>query len=163
MTVWVTEGQTINQTYYLQILITLQEQIRKKRPKLWKNKTWILHQNNIPAHNALSVKQYLAAKGPLMFKHAPCSPDLVPHDFFLFPKIKSALKGTQFELMEDVKRKSAVLLNTLTKEDYQHYLDQWKKRMERRVMTGGEYVKREAFDCSIILKIKLLFRSSLII
>jgi hypothetical protein len=34
----------------------------KKRPELWKKKSWILHQDNAPAHNALAVKQFLADK-----------------------------------------------------------------------------------------------------
>lgn len=102
-----------------------------------------LNQDNAPAHNALSVKRYLAARGTPVLEHAPYSPDLAPCDFFLFPKIKSALKGTRFESMEEVKRKSAELLNALTKEDFQHCFDQWKKRMERCVARGGEYIEGE--------------------
>ncbi|KAG5320522.1 MOS1T transposase, partial [Acromyrmex heyeri] len=105
--------------------------------------TSILHQDNAPAHNALSVKRYLATRGTPVLEHAPYSPDLAPCDFFLFPKIKSALKGTRFESMEEVKRKSAELLNALTKEDFQHCFDQWKKRMERCVARGGEYIEGE--------------------
>jgi len=105
--------------------------------------SWILHQDNAPAHTALSVKRYLAAKGTPVLEHAPYSPDLAPCDFFLFPKIKSALKGIRFESMEEVKRKSAKLLNALTKEDFQHCFDQWKKRMERCVARGGEYIEGE--------------------
>ncbi|KAG5345622.1 MOS1T transposase, partial [Acromyrmex heyeri] len=144
MTEWVPEGQTVtksNQTYYLTVLATLRERVRKKRSELWKNKSWILHQDNAPAYNALSVKRYLAARGTPVLEHAPYSPDLAPCDFFLFPKIKSALKGTRFESMEEVKRKSAELLNALTKEDFQHCFDQWKKRMERCVARGGEYIE----------------------
>ncbi|KAG5313520.1 GVQW3 protein, partial [Pseudoatta argentina] len=55
----------------------------------------------------------------------------------------SALKGTRFESMEEVKRKSAELLNALTKEDFQHCFDQWKKRMERCVAREGEYIEGE--------------------
>ncbi|KAJ8943718.1 hypothetical protein NQ318_012485 [Aromia moschata] len=77
-----------------EVLTTLRERVRKKRPELWKNKSWILHQNNAPGHNALSVKRYLAARGTPVLEHAPYSPDLPPCDFFLFPKIKSASKGT---------------------------------------------------------------------
>jgi hypothetical protein len=65
------EGQTVNQkyTYYLDILTKLRECVRKKRPKLCKKKSWILHQDNEPAHNALAVKQFLADK---------CIPVLTP-------------------------------------------------------------------------------------
>ncbi|VVC34328.1 Hypothetical protein CINCED_3A000742 [Cinara cedri] len=81
-------------------LATLRERVRKKRPELWKNNSWILHQDNAPAHNALSVKQYLAGKRTPVLEHAPYWPDLAPCDFFLFPKKKSALKGARFESME---------------------------------------------------------------
>ncbi|KAG5317070.1 GVQW3 protein, partial [Acromyrmex heyeri] len=59
------------------------------------------------------------------------------------PGRPSALKETRFESMEEVKRKSAELLNALTKEDFQHCFDQWKKRMERCVARGGEYIEGE--------------------
>lgn len=82
MTEWVPEGQTVNQTYYLSVLATLRERVRKKWPVLWKNNSWILHQDNAPAHNALSIKQYLADKRILVLEHAPYLPDLAPCDFF---------------------------------------------------------------------------------
>jgi hypothetical protein len=50
---WVPEGQTVNQNYYLEVLTKLRERVRKKRPELWKKKSWILHQDNAPAHNTL--------------------------------------------------------------------------------------------------------------
>ncbi len=99
----------------------------KKQPELWKNKPCILHQDKTPALNALSGKHYLATKGTPVFEHTPYSADLVPCDFFLFSKIKSTLQGSQFKSMEEVKQKLAELLNALTKEDFQHCSDQWKK------------------------------------
>ena len=92
MTEWVPEDQTVNQTYYLKVLATLRERVRKKQLELWKKKLWILHQKSAPAHNVLSVKHYLAAKGIPLLKHMPYSPDLASCHFFLFPKIKSAFK-----------------------------------------------------------------------
>ena len=32
---------------------TVRQTLRKKRPNLWKNKVWMLHQDNAQAHNAL--------------------------------------------------------------------------------------------------------------
>ncbi|VVC30058.1 Hypothetical protein CINCED_3A008311 [Cinara cedri] len=49
------KAMLIDQIYYLSILATLRERVRKKRPELWKNSSWILHQDNAPAHNPLSV------------------------------------------------------------------------------------------------------------
>ncbi|KAG5309233.1 GVQW3 protein, partial [Acromyrmex insinuator] len=71
--------------------------------------------------------------------HPPYSSDLAPYDFYLFPKVKSALKGTRFESVEAVKEKAARVLKELTEEDFQHCFKQWKIRMERCRDRGGMY------------------------
>jgi len=56
---WVPEGQTVNQVYYKEVFTNLRERVRRRRrPEMWKNGLWILHQDNAPAHNALSVKTF---------------------------------------------------------------------------------------------------------
>ncbi len=87
MTECVLEDQTMNQTYYLKVLATLWEGVCKKWPELWKKKSWMLHQDNAPAHNMLSVKCYLAARSTLVLEHEPYLLDLAPCDFYLFLKI----------------------------------------------------------------------------
>lgn len=138
---WVPEGQTVNQHFYIEVLKALRERVRKRRPDLWKTKSWILHQDNAPAHSALSVKAFLAKYGIAVLEHPPYSPDLAPCDFFLFPKVKSALKGTRFESVEEVKAKAAEVLNQLAEEDFQHCFHQWKRRMERCRDRQGEYIE----------------------
>ena len=54
---WVPEGITMNQHYYKEVMIKLRERVQRRRPELWKN-SFILHQDNAPAHMALSVKQF---------------------------------------------------------------------------------------------------------
>jgi len=61
MAEWVPRGQTVNQPYYIKVLMKLRERVRRKWPELWRN-GWILYQDNAPAHNALSVTQFLANK-----------------------------------------------------------------------------------------------------
>jgi hypothetical protein len=75
----------VNQKYYLEVLTKLQEQVRKKRPELWKKKSWILPQDNAPAHNALVVKQFLADKCIPVLEHPPYLPDLAPVTFTCSP------------------------------------------------------------------------------
>ena len=101
----------------------IERRVQKKRPELWEN-GFILHHDNVPSHTALSVKQFLARKGIPTLEHPPYSPDLAPCDFFLFPKVKSVLKGTHFESMKAVKEKTAQVLNQLTKADLQHAFQQ---------------------------------------
>ena len=68
-----TGGQTVNQVYYKEILTKLRERVRR-RPEMWKNGSWVLHQENSPAHNALSVKMFLMKRKITVFEHPPCSP-----------------------------------------------------------------------------------------
>ena len=110
---WVPEVQSVNQVYYKNVLTNLRERVRRRRPDMWKNVSWILHHDNAPAHNALYVKRYLAKNNIPLMEHPPYSPDLVPCDFFLFPKIKSALKGTRFESVGCSESKSDATLEQL--------------------------------------------------
>jgi len=66
--------------------------VYRKRPEFWPN-DWILHSDNAPVHKALSVKKFLTQKSITEMEHLPYSPNLAPNDFWLFSKIKSALKG----------------------------------------------------------------------
>ena len=61
--------------------------------------------------------------------------------YFLFPKIKSALKGAMFESVDAVKAKATELMNKLSEDDVQHCFQQWKIRMERCRDQGGEYIE----------------------
>ena len=77
------------------------------------DETWIFH-------NALSVKQFLADRHISVLEHPPYSPDFAPCNFHLFPKVKSALKRTHFQSVEEIKAKMAELLKRVTTSDLQH-------------------------------------------
>jgi len=83
---WVPEGQTVNQVYYKEVLTNLREWVRRRRPEMWKNGSWVLHQDNAPAHNALSVQMFLMKHKITLLEHPPYSPDLAPCDFFYFQR-----------------------------------------------------------------------------
>ena len=55
--------------------------------------TWMLHHDNALAHASLFIRSYLAKHQTSVVPHPPYSPDLAPADFFLFPKLKTTLKG----------------------------------------------------------------------
>jgi len=96
---------------------------------MWKNGSGVLHQDNVLAHNALSDKTFLTKHKITVLEHPPCSPDLAPCDFILFPELKSALKGSRFESIGAVKAKATELMNKLSEDDLQHCFQQWKIRM----------------------------------
>jgi histone-lysine N-methyltransferase SETMAR len=79
--------QTLNQSYYVEILKRFHEAVRGKIPELWPN-DWILYHDSASAHKALSVKELLAQNSITEVEHPLFSPDLAPNDFWLFPKIE---------------------------------------------------------------------------
>jgi hypothetical protein len=95
--------QTVTEAYF-GILRRLHEAMCKKRPEICP-KDWILH-DYAPAHKALSVKQFLAQKYITEMEHLPCSANLTPNHFWLFPVIKCALKGRRFQDVEDIHEKT---------------------------------------------------------
>ena len=137
MAEWVPSGQTVNQQYYIEVLTKLLERVRRKQLELWRN-GWILHQDNTPAHNALSVKQFLANKNITVLEHPPYSPDLAPCDFCPFPKINSVLKGTHFMSVENVKAKTMDILNNLRERDLRNCFKHWRHRMQLYVNSEGD-------------------------
>jgi hypothetical protein len=70
-------GRKVNQVYYLEV-----PKVRRKRPELVANNSWILHHDNAPAHTALSVRELLASKQTTVLEHPPYLPDLATNDFF---------------------------------------------------------------------------------
>jgi hypothetical protein len=86
-------GQRVNRWYYLEVLKRLRENVRRKRPQLWRNNPWFLYHDNASAHASLLVRDFLANTNTTVLPQPPNSPDLALEDFFLFPKLKSTLKG----------------------------------------------------------------------
>jgi hypothetical protein len=66
--------------------------MRKRRPKLWREMTWVLHHDNAPIHTSVLTHQFLAKYKMAVIPHPPHSLDIAPCDFFLFPKMKLTLK-----------------------------------------------------------------------
>ena len=138
MAEWVPSGQTVNRQYYVEVLTKVRKRVGRKRPELWRN-GWILHQDNVPAHNALSVKKFLANKNITVLEHPPYPPDFTACDFCLFPKIKSVLRGTHFVSIENVKAKTADVLKNLREHDLQNCCEHWEHRMQLCANSEGKY------------------------
>jgi transposase len=64
-------------------------------------KKWMLHHGNAPAYASLLIREFLAKNEATVVPQPPYSPDLATADFFLFPKLKSTLKGQRFESIEE--------------------------------------------------------------
>ncbi len=74
---YVPEGQTVNATFYIQVLNRLCKHIAHVRPEIWRDwKFFLLHDNARP-HTAAIVQQFLAKKGVAQLSHPPYLPDSI--------------------------------------------------------------------------------------
>ena len=65
----------------------------------------------------------------------PYSPDLVPCEFRLFPK----LRGCRYETIEETKEAVTKVIDTLTQEDFHGALPKLLVRYNKCITAGGDY------------------------
>ncbi|KAJ4426640.1 hypothetical protein ANN_26438 [Periplaneta americana] len=145
------EGQTVTKEYYHDVLRRLHDAVRRKRPDMWMANNWHLHHDNAPAHSSQLIHTFLAKHGITTVRQPPYSPDLAPCDFWLFPKLKTPLKGSRFESREEIMRNATTELNTIPKEDFQRCFRQWKDRScLKRLSSAKKCVSLEGVTEEII-------------
>jgi hypothetical protein len=72
---------------------------------------------NAPASHL--TQGFLAKHSILQVHQAPYSPDMTPCDFWLFPRLKTLLKGSHFDSCEDIIQNAMVQLHTIPKQAFQ--------------------------------------------
>ena len=80
---FVPQGQTANAALYLEVLKRLKRRVARVGPDI--KDVFKLHHDNAPSHTAFNVTTYLTQGKTPVVPQPPCSPDLVPCDFFSSP------------------------------------------------------------------------------
>jgi transposase len=95
--VTVKKGKSITGKYYKDVVLKkLKKYCKKRRPVTGFKHIRLLH-DNVPAQSSAIVSAFLKKEKVIVLPHTPYSPDLVPCDFFLFPKLKSFLVGRKYK------------------------------------------------------------------
>jgi len=136
---FVPTGQTVNSGFYCEILRRLRGIVRRNRPQLWREQTWLLHHDNAPSHTVILTHQFLAKNKIALIPHPSYYPDMAPCDFFLFPKMKLKLKGRRFDTIEEIQAKMQKVLDTLKEKDFQEAFRKWRRRWDWCLHAGGNY------------------------
>jgi len=97
-----------------------------------------LHHDSAPAHASL-IRSYLAKHQTSVVPHPPYFLDLAPADFFLFPELKTTLKGLHFQIIEGNQENAIRELHIITESAFQEAFQQWKKCWERCIASRGDY------------------------
>jgi hypothetical protein len=86
-----------------------------------------MHHNNAPSHTSFFTREFFTKNNITVVPHPPCSPDLPPCGFSLFPRLKMKVKGHYFDILKVIKEESQVVLNTLTELNFQDAFKKWQK------------------------------------
>ena len=73
-----------------------------RRLQLWATGDWHLHHNNVPARGSHLMLSILVKHQITQVTQTCYSPGLMLCDFWLFPKLKSPLKGKRFQTITEI-------------------------------------------------------------
>ena len=104
----------------------------------------MLHHDSAPAHASLLIGSYLAKHQKSVVPHPPYSPDLTQADFFLFPKLKTTLKGRLFQTIEEIQENAIRELCAVTESAFQEAFQQWKERWEWCIASREDYFEGDS-------------------
>ena len=80
----------------------------------------------------------------------PYSPDLAPADYFLFPKVKSHLKGRLFDSISDIQKAATSTLNAIAKDDFYNGIQKLYDRANLCVRLEGMCVENQRIKVSFL-------------
>jgi hypothetical protein len=113
-------------------------------------KTWTLAwcsdlaNDNALAHDALVVREFSAKKSIMKLDHPPYSPNLALCNFWLFPKLRTALKGHKFSHTADMQGHATKILQSIPEEEFQKCFEQCKHRLTKCIGAQGDYCEGDS-------------------
>jgi histone-lysine N-methyltransferase SETMAR len=87
------------------------------------------------------VKDFLAKSNVTTLKHPPYSPDLTPADFYLFLRLRSAVKGRSFCDAKDIIKNATEELKRLSQYGFMKCFQHLYSRWQKQVVAQGDYFK----------------------
>jgi len=134
------KSKTITGEYYSDLLTRLDQIICEKRPGL--KKKIIFHQDNAPAHKSVLAMGKLRDLHYELLEHPPCSPDLAPSDFCLFPKLKLFLAAQCFSSNQEAIAAVEGYFAVLTKNHHRDRIMVLEHRWNKCISLEGDYVEK---------------------
>lgn len=142
-TVVLDKGKTITAAWYTEeCLPQVLEALKNERPNS-RLDTWLLHQDNAPAHRAGKTTDYLHQAGIKLLGHPPYSPDLAPCDFALFPYVKKQLKGRKFSSDEELTGAFEEICGCVPEGYWSNVFSTWFTRMKTCISASGDYFEKK--------------------
>lgn len=134
-------GRTITGAYYADQIRDLKECLKQKRRGKLRHGI-LLHQDNAPSHTSAVAMAAIHACGFQLLPHPPYSPDLAPSDYYLFPKLKDALRGNRYSSESEVIDAVNDWLGDQSQEFFQAGIKALQHRLDKCIRLQGTYVEK---------------------
>lgn len=93
--------------------------IMDKKEKTHHGSRWILHHDSASTNASISVRAFLTKIGTTVIQQPLYLLHLAPADVFLFPRLKSTLKGRKFDTIEEIKENCRGTLKATPKQAFE--------------------------------------------
>ena len=100
---------------------------------------FVPHQLNAPPHKTKKVNEFLIKKQICVMDYPPYSLDLSACDYFLFPKLKTAMKGAFYDDVPTIQTSVTQVLKNIPKTEFKISMDQLVDRSKRCIESNGSY------------------------
>jgi hypothetical protein len=117
--VQLTEISTLSKEMYSDFLRRLRESVKRKLLEIWRTNSRFLLHDNAPAHRSVFVKYFLAKNNATTLDNPACFRELIAADFYLYPRIISAVKERCFCDATDIIKNATEELKRLSQNDFQ--------------------------------------------
>ena len=103
---------------------------------------FVPHQLNAPPHKTKKVNEFLMKKKICVMDYPPYSADLSPCDYFLFPKLKTAMKGVFYDDVPTIQSAVTQVLKNIPKTEFKKSMNKLVDRSERSIEFNGTYFEQ---------------------
>jgi hypothetical protein len=149
---FIPEGKTVNADFYTGVMDHL-KRIRRVCPAAFCSQDFFLLHDNVPAHKARSVYQFLT-QNMLQPFITPCTPDLSTPDYILFRKLKMKLKGLYFADVAEIQEAITDEFKKVQKEEFSAPVQKLCDGVKACIYASGAYFeyKKKRYVSSILKK-----------
>ena len=106
----------------------------------------ILHDDNARPHRPWITNGFLFENHVESYPNSPYSVDLIPCNFFLFPKLKTQLREVQFHDDNEMLAALNQAIGSLTRSDFPDCYTDWFDRMKKCIDAQGQYFEKNKME-----------------
>ena len=137
---FVPNGRAVDAELYSEQIERVYEILRLKYPALVNRKLVLYQHDDAPAHRArLTRDKIRTLDGIEILPHPPYSPDIAPSDYGLFRSMEHFLRGTRFDIVDEVEEACRRFFASKSKNWFRGKIRQLAIRWLKVIENNGNY------------------------